>query len=412
MSDELAGLPPTLGRYELIGLLGRGGMGRIVRGHDPKLKRDVALKLVEPLAVAEEDLEELRFLFHREARATAALRHPSIIEVYDYSGPEAELMYLACEVMEAPTLFEVLQDQGVPLTPRVCTAMAYELCGALEVAHGADIIHRDLKLENIFWSVSGRIVLSDFGIAKALSDKALKLGATVQYGQTNIYGSPAFMAPEQIERGEATSRSDLHALGAVMFECLTGAQAFQGKGVNEIIENVIQGRRTLRPIPNTAPASLTRLIDELLEVDPQKRPASAFDVKARLRAILDELDVGDPRPWLVDFGSLDDMDAGANEFEPDPDAEAETALFQDMSGTIRINRERMRPRNSRAPFVFAMVTVAVGLGLGMTLINQLVDFPNMSQLFQDSSMVQPEEDIFLLLDQGHPETEAHRNGHH
>ncbi|MEO0813322.1 MAG: protein kinase, partial [Myxococcota bacterium] len=121
MSDELAGLPPTLGRYELIGLLGRGGMGRIVRGHDPKLKRDVALKLVEPLAVAEEDLEELRFLFHREARATAALRHPSIIEVYDYSGPEAELMYLACEVMEAPTLFEVLQDQGVPLTPRVCT---------------------------------------------------------------------------------------------------------------------------------------------------------------------------------------------------------------------------------------------------------------------------------------------------
>lgn len=182
-----------------------------------------------------------------------------------------------------------------------------------------------------------------------------------------------------------------------MFECLTGAQAFQGEDIQRIVENVIQGRRTLRPIPATAPASLTRLIDELLEVEPEKRPASASDVKARLRAILDELDVGDPRPWLVDFGSLDDMDADANEFEHDPEAEAETALFQDVGATIRINRERMRPRTSRAPFVFAMVTVAVGLGIGVSVINQLVDFPNMKQLFEAPGMVQPVEDIFLLV---------------
>ncbi len=397
MSDELAGLPESIDRYRIVGLLGRGGMGRIVRGHDPKLKRDVALKLVEPLAVAPEDLAELRYLFHREARATAQLRHPGIIEVYDYSGPDAELMYLACELMEAPTLYEVLKERGGPLTPRVTAAAAFELCAALEVAHAAGIIHRDIKLENIFWSVAGRLVLSDFGIAKALGNGQAKLGATVQFGQTNIYGSPAFMAPEQLQSGHADQRSDLHALGAVMFECLTGAQAFQGESIQQIVDNVLQGRRTLRPIPATAPASLTRLIDELLEVEPEKRPGSAADVKARLREILDELDVGDPRPWLVDFGSLDDMDADANEFEHDPEGEVETALFQDVGNTIRINRDRMRPRSSRAPFVFAMVTVAVGLGIGISVINQLVDFPNMKELFNNPGLVQPDEDIFLLL---------------
>lgn len=396
MVNELAGLPSNLGRYALVGLLGRGGMGRVVRGHDPKLKRDVALKLVEPLAVEPEDLDELRFMFHREARSTAQLRHPGIIEVYDYSGPDAELPYIACELLDAPTVADVIADRGAALTPRISAALGYELCAALAHAHGAGIVHRDLKTDNIFWSESGRVVLADFGIAKALERSAAKLGATVQFGQTNVYGSPAYMAPEQLTGGEVGPRSDLYALGCVLFECVTGAQAFRGADLHELVNHVMQGRRVLRPIPSTAPASLTRLIDELLEVDPERRPNSAVDVQHRLRDVLDALEVGDPRPWLADFGSLDDVDH--DETKLDLTVEAETKLFSEASSTIRVHRARVSPQQSRAPFIFAMVTVAVGLGIGVTLISRLASFPDVGSLFSDGAMMQSDEQIFISLE--------------
>lgn len=394
MTDELIGLPEQIGRYKVTGLLGRGGMGRVVRGHDPKLRRDVALKLVEPLAVEPDDLDELRFMFHREARATAALRHPNVVEVYDYSGPDADLMYIACELLEAPTISEAMEDRRAPLTPRITAALGYELAGALQAAHALEIIHRDVKPDNVFWSHTGRLILSDFGIAKALSTRSAQLGATVQFGQTNVYGAPAYMAPEQLNDGEVGVRADLYALGALLFECVTGAQAFQGDDIRQLVDNVLQGRRTLSVIPHGVPASLTRLIEELMEIDPARRPASAADARARLRDILDELEVGDPRPWLADFGSLDDVD---DDHDPDPEADVETELYSEASRTIRVPRPTARP--SRAPFVFAMVTVAVGLGLGMTLISQLSSFPEVGNLFKDNSgaMAQPEEDIFIRL---------------
>ena len=114
MNADLQGLPKTIGRYEVRGILGRGGLGRVVACHDPVLKRDVAVKLIEPKSVALEDLPELRFMFHREARATATLRHPNIVEAFDYSGPDADLMYIACELVDGPTLREVL----APTRPR------------------------------------------------------------------------------------------------------------------------------------------------------------------------------------------------------------------------------------------------------------------------------------------------------
>ncbi|MEO1480539.1 MAG: serine/threonine-protein kinase [Myxococcota bacterium] len=394
MTDELIGLPDVIGRYEVRGLLGRGGMGRVVRGHDPKLRRDVALKLVEPLVVDPEDMDELRFMFHREARATAALRHPSVVEVYDYSGPDAELMYIACELIDAPTIDRAMEDRGAPLTARVAAAIGYELSGALQAAHELDIIHRDVKPDNVFWSHTGRLILSDFGIAKALGQHNAQLGATVQFGKTNLYGSPAYMAPEQLNEGDVGVRTDLYALGILIFECVTGAHAFQGEDIRQLVDNVLAGRRTLSVIPHGIPASLTRLLEELMEVDPARRPASAADAKARFRSVLDELEVGDPRPWLADFGSLDDADT---ETDDDPEADVETVFYSEASRTIRVPRPRAKP--SRAPFVFAMVTVAVGLGLGMTLISQLSSFPGVGNIFKDNSgaMDQPEEDIFIRL---------------
>lgn len=298
MSD-LAGLPAEIGRYRVVGLLGRGGMGRVVRAHDPQLQREVAIKLVE--AAALDDEREARFMFHREARAIARLKHPNIIEIYDYSGPEAELPYIACELIDAPTLREVLDTRGVTLSPAVASALAYEVAQALDHAHAQGIVHRDIKPENIFWLHSGRVVLADFGIAKAMGDA--RFAGTVQYGATNLYGSPSYMAPEQV-RGETVDiRTDLHALGAVMYESLCGSPPYVGASMDELLGRVETGAHESVPA-DIGPAQLVQLIDQLLARSPASRPQNARAVAERLRRVLDALDVRDPRTVLTDTGEI------------------------------------------------------------------------------------------------------------
>jgi len=329
--QALLGLPPRLGRYEVTGLLGRGGMGRVVRGHDPVLKRDVALKLVEPSAIDASELPELRFLFHREARATAALRHPNIVEVYDYSGPDADVMFLACELIDAPTLRDVLNErERLPIG--VAAACGYELAQALALAHEQGIVHRDLKPENIFWTAAGRIVVSDFGIAKAF-DGGARLGATLEFGATSVYGSPAYMAPEQLANGALGPHTDLHALGAVLFEICAGAQAFDGADMRCVLEAVSSGRRAPLPDEVTLPAALALLLDELLDPDAARRPRDADEVAESLRRVLDGLGVSDPRRALRDFGQ--ELIAEESAASAPRDASAVTEVVQTAATTGR-----------------------------------------------------------------------------
>ncbi|MBI5510957.1 MAG: serine/threonine protein kinase [Deltaproteobacteria bacterium] len=297
MSAGLAGLPASVGRYTLIRVLGHGGMGRVVLALDQVLRRQVALKLVEPASVSEEAQAELRFLFHREARATAALRHPGIVEVYDYSGPDAAQGYLACEYLDGPTLRMVLDERG-KLPVAVAAAIAYELAGALGHAHARGVIHRDLKPENVFWTATGRVVLADFGIAKALDGKP-GLGNTVVYHGTNVYGSPAYMAPEQLEGGAVGPAVDLHALGAVTYELVTGVQAFDGEDVDVILKAISADSRPSFTGMLAAPEAFGSLVDRLLAKDVAARPSAADDVTRSLRRVLDELGVADPRLLLA-----------------------------------------------------------------------------------------------------------------
>jgi serine/threonine-protein kinase len=294
---ELAGLPPEIGRYQLRGLLGRGGMGRVLRAHDPVLKRDVALKLVEPAQLSPESLPELRFLFHREARATAALHHPGIIEIYDYSGPDAVLPFLACELCDGPCLRDVLEQRGALPAP-VVAAMAHELAAALAHAHGHRIVHRDLKPENVFWLDGGRLVLADFGIAKAFDGRAL--GGTIAFGGTSLFGSPAFLAPEQLAGEPVGPAADLHALGALLYEALCGEQAFDGPDLDAILRAVLADTRPRLPRATPAPAELAVLIEGLLARSPAARPADAAGVAAAARRVLDALGATDPRLVLRD----------------------------------------------------------------------------------------------------------------
>jgi len=298
MTNALHGLPERLGRYALVGVLGRGGMGRVVQARDDATKRDVALKLIETAAVDPEAVEELRFLFHREARAVAKLKHPNIVEMVDYSGPEAELPYLACELLDGPTLYEVITNRG-PLPESAVAALGHELSRALAYAHGEGVVHRDIKPDNVFYLNDGRVVLSDFGLAKA-RDHYAPIGASFQFGQTNLYGSPSYMAPEQLRDTAATPAIDIYALGALLYECLVGRPAFGGTDVEAILRAVRSGQFT--PIQKSlATGSMRALIGAMLAREPSARPKSMDAVARSLRQILDTLRVDDPRAVLAQY---------------------------------------------------------------------------------------------------------------
>lgn len=400
MSNAMQGIPERIGRYQTKALLGSGGLGRVILGHDPVLNRDVALKLVEEAAVDPENLSEVRYMFHREARATAALRHPSIVEVYDYSGPDAELMYIACERLDGPTLRTVL-DEAKRLHPAVTAALGYELAQALAVAHAAEIVHRDLKPENIFWLDTGRVVLSDFGIAKVFTGSG-RLGNTVQFGATSVYGSPAYMSPEQLEGGSVGPRTDIHALGAVLFELLTGQQAFDGPEIEMILEAVLREARPSLSGKTDAPQELTDLVHRMLSKSPDDRPADANEVANALRRALDRLDITDPRMCLRDFG---DHTASIHDHEE----EEETEIFEtERPLGIRAQRKEsaLSRLATRGPLVFAMVGIALAMFTGAYMLMRLGDLPDADAIYADpgaskrltpSPQVVGGKDVFILV---------------
>ncbi len=265
----VAGLPEVIGRYRVLDLLGQGGMGRVLLARDDAAERDVALKLYEG------DDAESRYMFARAAKALASLSHPNILAVYQFIE---EPLFIACEVIDGPTLRTMLDERGVPLAAVEAANIAYALAQALEHAHTWGIVHRDVKPENVFCARSGRVVLADFGLAKPAGKHATLA--------TSLYGSPAYMAPEQYMGSPADARSDLHALGVTLFEMLAGAPPYDGATVLEIEANVTQGRRRALP-SGIAPEPLVRLVEQLLATDPSQRPVHARAVAERLQHVID-----------------------------------------------------------------------------------------------------------------------------
>ena len=244
-------------------------MGRVVLARDDAARRDVALKLYEG------DDEESRYMFMRAAKALASLSHPNILAVYQYIE---EPPFIACEVIDGPTLRTMLDERGVPLSAVEAANIAYALAQALEHAHAEGIVHRDVKPDNVFCARGGRVVLADFGLAKLVGKHATLA--------TNLYGSPAYMAPEQYAGRPADARTDLHALGVTLFEMLVGTPPYDGATVLEIEANIVQGKRRALP-RGIAPEPLMRLVDQLLATDPRDRPAHARAVAERLQHVLD-----------------------------------------------------------------------------------------------------------------------------
>jgi serine/threonine-protein kinase len=223
-------LPQRIGRYEVLRLLGRGAMATVYEALDPSLERKVAIKVLDQREFGSDELAQ-RFL--REARAVARLSHPHVVGVYDV-GIEGELAYIVMELMLGQTLQQRLAP-GRPWPLGALLPVAQQLLGALAYVHAAGVVHRDIKPANVMLDESGRVKLADFGVARIE-------GAAERTQIGTVIGTPRYMAPEQFSGKIVDSRTDLFAVGALLYRLATGRDAFDGDSVLQVMHAVMQGR--------------------------------------------------------------------------------------------------------------------------------------------------------------------------
>jgi serine/threonine-protein kinase len=275
-----------LGSHEIVALLGKGGMGEVYRARDLKLKREVAIKIL-PGEFADDTDRISRF--QREAEVLASLNHPNIAAIYDVADAN-QTRYLVLELVEGETLADRIARGPIPLEEALDIARL--ICEALEAAHEKSIIHRDLKPANVKLTSEGGVKVLDFGLAKAMGGAnagpiALSNSPTMLNGTMAgmIVGTAAYMSPEQARGREADPRSDVFSFGCVLYEMLTGRQAFQGEDVSDVLASVMK----LDPDFGSLPANLNpRLVDLLrrcLARNRKQRWYSIGDVRVELEAI-------------------------------------------------------------------------------------------------------------------------------
>jgi Tol biopolymer transport system component len=282
------------GAYEITGALGAGGMGEVYRARDTRLGREVALKVLPDLFAG--DPERLA-RFEREAQVLASLNHPNIAHIHGIEedaaagsggAPRPKSKALVLELVEGPTLADRIA-RG-PLALADAMAIALQIADALEAAHEQNVIHRDLKPANIKVREDGTVKVLDFGLAKALAPEGASASGAMNSPTMSaratemgvILGTAAYMSPEQAKGKAADRRADVWAFGVVLFEMLTGRQAFTGETPSEVMASVMKEEPSWTTVPASLPPSIRRLLRRCLEKDPKKRLASMSDVRLEL----------------------------------------------------------------------------------------------------------------------------------
>ncbi len=271
----------TLGPYVVVESLGAGGMGEVYRARDPRLDRDVAIKVLRGDEAP--DPESLRRL-ELEARAAAGLNHPHITTIYDVSTHDGQ-PFLVFELLEGKSLRELLADGPLPVERAV--ELACQLARGVAAAHAVKIVHRDLKPENLFLTEDGILKILDFGLAKLKPPPALEVDAPTLDATRpgSFFGTPAYMAPEQLRAEAADERTDLFAIGAILHEMVTGRNPFRGKTGAETVSAILQKPPAAVSDAAAALPGLERLILHCLEKDPAGRFQTATDLHFALESL-------------------------------------------------------------------------------------------------------------------------------
>ncbi len=319
-----------LGRFELRGVLGVGAMGRVFRGFDPTLGREVAIKALVD-AWGDEGSEERR-RFEREARLLATLNHPNIAAIYGWELIDGA-PYLVLELVEGQTLAERL-DRG-PLPVAEAVTVALQLAGALEEAHRKGVVHRDLKPSNVKLDLEGRVKVVDFGIAKALApenERPAGAGApTTEAGA--ILGTAPYMSPEQVRAEPVDTRSDVWAFGCLLYEMLSGRRAFGGASPAEVLAAVLRDDPDWNRLPAALPAGLRRLLRRCLRRDRRQRLN----------------DIGDARLELTELGTEDEATTPVRPAPRPPRTLLVATLVAALLAVLALTLPRLVHRSAPAP---------------------------------------------------------------
>jgi len=264
------GAKPTLGRYEIIRELGKGAMGTVYLGKDPKINREVAIKTMALSQEFEADeLQEVKERFFREAETAGMLNHPNIVTIFD-AGEEHDLAYIAMEFLNGTDLTPYTKKDKlfpVPATLKICGKVAE----ALNYAHNQKVVHRDIKPANIMLLRDKTVKVTDFGIARITASSKTKTGV--------VLGTPSYMSPEQLSGKHVDGRSDLFSLGVMMYEMLVGARPFRGDSMATLMFQIAnEPHPDIREHRSDLPESLAKLIDHMLAKDAETRIANGAEV--------------------------------------------------------------------------------------------------------------------------------------
>jgi TolB-like protein/Tfp pilus assembly protein PilF len=275
-----------LGPYEILAPIGAGGMGEVYRARDTRLGRDVAIKVL-PAEFAK-DPERLR-RFEREAKATAALSHPNILDVHDV-GTHEGVPYLVEELLEGESLKRRIGRGAVPVPEAI--GIAVQIAHGLAVAHERNIVHRDLKPENVFVTKEGIVKILDFGLAKLVAGVPIGEADTLTHVPTGVtefgrvLGTVAYMAPEQARGMAVDQRADIFAFGVVLYEMVTGKRPFRGETATDTVAAILKEEPA--PLPASAPTRLAAVLEKCLAKEPERRYQRGSELLAALDAVQSE----------------------------------------------------------------------------------------------------------------------------
>jgi len=276
-----------IGPYEIVGTLGRGGMGEVWRARDARLNRDVAIKALPADVVNDPDR---RARFEREARILASLNHPNITAIYGVEDQRGS-MFLVLELVEGPTLEDRLARGALAIDETL--AIAAQIAAGLEAAHDAGVVHRDLKPANVKVRADGSVKILDLGLAKVADDAVPSSPAVTQSPTITamgtlagaILGTAAYMSPEQARGMPVDRRADIFAFGCVLYECLTGRRLFRGATASDVLAAIIATEADTSALPPSTPGGLRDLVRRCLRKDPRQRLQSIADARILLEEI-------------------------------------------------------------------------------------------------------------------------------
>jgi len=276
------------GRYELLEMIGKGGMSSVYKAHDRLLDRQIAVKILHPHFTEDEEYVER---FRREARAVAQLSHPNIVTVID-RGEDEGRQYIVFEYVEGENLKQLLERTG-PMAVRDALLLALQMARALAFAHGRGLIHRDVKPQNVLLNAGGQAKMTDFGIARSVDVQGVTITGTV-------LGTSEYIAPEQARGERVDAQTDVYSLGVVLYELLVGGVPYEGetfvtvalKHVNEPVPPVLERRPDVPP-------RVALAVERAMAKSPDERFSSMQQLVDELEGCLDELDPGDEQVTMI-----------------------------------------------------------------------------------------------------------------